>query len=92
MLTLALLCGFWLPVWFYLIVTRSLAGGEPCGSVPGVLGGSGRAAIAFAAKPAGPSTRAKADWQQVPGLRWGNGAGLRARRAGNELRGLWADV
>jgi len=70
-LTLALLCGFWLPVWFYLIVTRSLAGGEPwrcqtCGSVPGIFGGSGATPIAFAAKPAGPSTRAKATGSKCP--------------------------
>ena len=36
------LCGLWLPVWFYLALTRALAGGEPwrcqtCGTAAGSL-------------------------------------------------------
>ena len=65
------LCGLWLPVWFYLALQRSLAGGEPwrcqsCGTAAGIFGGSGRAAVTFEAKQAGPSTRAKATGDACP--------------------------
>ena len=65
------LCGLWLPIWFYLALTRALAGGEPwrcqsCGTAAGLFGGSGAAPIAFAAKPAGPSNWAKATGDRCP--------------------------
>ena len=65
------LCGAWLPVWFLITLRHSLTAGEvwrcqTCGTAAGIFGDSGRAAIAFDAKPAGPSTRAKATGDVCP--------------------------